>query len=129
MWWISFIAILTFFIYYERILFTEEEFLRKKFGESYLHWASKTPVFFPKFKNWRQPSLKFSARAVLGREYSSFFAIIASFTFLELMGDLVTESHVDLNVGWIVLFSTGLIAYIILRILKKRTEVLRTTER
>jgi len=128
-WWVSLMAVLTFFIYYERILFAEEEFLRNKFGELYLNWASKTPVFFPKVKNWQQPSLQFSVRAVLGREYSSFFAIIASFTFLEVAGDLVAESKLELDVSWIVFFSTGLIIYIVLRTLKKRTRILHIAER
>jgi protein-S-isoprenylcysteine O-methyltransferase Ste14 len=128
-WWLSLIAVLAFFIYYERILFAEEEFLRKKFGESYLNWARKTPVFFPKVKNWRSPSLPFSMRAVLGREYSSFFAIVASFTFLEAAGDLVAESKLELDVSWMIFFSTGLIIYIVLRILKKKTGFLHSAER
>ncbi len=128
-WWLSLIAILAFFIYYERILFTEEEFLRKKFGAAYLNWASKTPVFFPKVKKWQQPSLPFSVRAVLAREYSSFFAIIASFTFLELAGDLVSESHLELDVSWTIFFSTGLVIYIVLRILKKKTRILHAAQR
>lgn len=128
-WWVILIAVLAFFIYYERILFAEEEFLRNKFGELYLNWASKTPVFFPKVKNWHQPSPQFSVRAVLAREYSSFFAIIASFTFLEVAGDLVTQSNLELDVSWIVFFSTGLIIYTVLRTLKKRTRILHIAER
>ncbi|GAI74444.1 unnamed protein product [marine sediment metagenome] len=40
--------------YYERIIFAEEEFLRKTFGDSYLKWAEQTPTFLPKCKNWKK---------------------------------------------------------------------------
>ena len=38
---------LLFWIYYERIMFAEERFLERKFGEDYLNWASKLPAFLP----------------------------------------------------------------------------------
>jgi protein-S-isoprenylcysteine O-methyltransferase Ste14 len=128
-WWLILIAVLAFFIYYERILFAEEEFLRHKFGEFYLRWASRTPAFFPRIRSWQPPSQPFSARAVIGREYSSFFAIIATFTFLELAGEWAAESKLELDVSWIVFFLSGLIIYIVLRILKKKTRILHVVER
>jgi protein-S-isoprenylcysteine O-methyltransferase Ste14 len=69
-WPVSVIVILAFWIYYERIMFAEEEFLRKKFGEEYEKWANKTPAFFPRLKNWVPNVLPFSIRNVLKREYS-----------------------------------------------------------
>ncbi len=54
---IGFVVLFTliFWIYYERIIYAEEQFLRKKFGDKYLCWASKTPIFIPyKFKNYQK---------------------------------------------------------------------------
>lgn len=45
----SVIAILIYFLYYERIIFVEEEFLHEKFGQVFDEWAQKTPVIFPRF--------------------------------------------------------------------------------
>ncbi len=73
------VFILLFFIYYERIIFTEEAFLRKSFGQSYLDWAAKTPVFFPKFSLWTKNKLRFSLKNVLKREYSGFFSLFLVF--------------------------------------------------
>lgn len=123
-WWFILIAILAFFVYYERIIFAEEEFLRKQFGNLYLKYADKTPVFWPNFENWQQPSLPFSFRNVLRREHSGFFAIIASFTFLEIIGDLFVEGRLELNLGWIISFSVGLLIYLALVTLKKKTRLL-----
>jgi len=80
-WWFALIVWVGFWIYYERIVLAEEEFLRKKFGDTFLQWAEKTPVFFPNFKNWKKPNLPFSFKTVLRREFSTFFSIIASFSF------------------------------------------------
>ena len=58
LWWISLISILAFWLYYERIMFAEEAFLRRKFGKEYEEWANKTPAFLPRLKNWKRPQLQ-----------------------------------------------------------------------
>ena len=47
-WWLILICLLVFWIYYELIMFAEEEFLRGKFGQEYLGWAETTRAFFPR---------------------------------------------------------------------------------
>ena len=123
-WWINLITIFIFWLYYERIMFAEEEFLRKKFGEQYEQWAKKTPAFFPRFSSWIPPDLPFSLKNVFKREYSGFFAIIASFTFLEIIGDIFAEGRLEIDLMWTILFFLGLIVYVVLRFLKKKTKFL-----
>jgi protein-S-isoprenylcysteine O-methyltransferase Ste14 len=124
-WWFAAIGTLLFWIYYERIAFAEEEFLRRKFGAPYEDWAERTPAFLPQFKNWSRPDLTFSVRKVLKREYSGFFAVIASFTCLEIMKEIAFNTwHARLDRTWVVLFSVGLIVYLTLRTLKKKTSLL-----
>ena len=123
-WWFALIVSLGFWLYYERIIFVEEEFLRKKFGDLFLQWAQKTPAFFPKFKNWKKPNLPFSLKTVLRREYSTFFAIITSFTFLDIAEDLFAEGKLEVSLPWAILFIVSLIIYFTLLILKKKTKIL-----
>ena len=123
-WWFALIVWLGFWIYNERIIFAEEEFLRKKFGALFLEWAKETPAFFPKFKNWKKPNLPFSLKTILRKEYSTFFSIIASFTFLDIAADLLAEGKLEISLPWTILFITGLIIYLILLILKKKTKIL-----
>jgi protein-S-isoprenylcysteine O-methyltransferase Ste14 len=124
-WWFAAIGALLFWIYYERIAFAEEEFLRRKFGSSYLDWAEKTPAFWPQFRNWQRPNLTFSFRKVLKREYSGFFAVIASFTCLNIMKEIAFNAwHAHLDPMWVVLFGVGLMIYLTLRTLKKKTKIL-----
>jgi protein-S-isoprenylcysteine O-methyltransferase Ste14 len=119
LWWFSLIVILIFWLYYERIIFAEEEFLRSKFGRLYLEWAEKTPIFFPKFNLWRRPTLSFSLRTALKGEYSGFFALIATFTFFEIMGDYFVDGVWEFDTMWQIVFFSGLFIYIVLRIMKK----------
>jgi len=116
----SLAAILLFFLYYERIIFVEEEFLRKKFGRTFIEWADKTPMMFPRFGNWRKPSLPFSLRTALKKEYCGFFAIIASFTCLEVFGDFFYVGKWQISRSYCLLFGIGLTTYIVLRTLRKK---------
>jgi protein-S-isoprenylcysteine O-methyltransferase Ste14 len=38
-WWCTIIVILSFILFYERIIFAEEKFLREKFGKTF-KWAT-----------------------------------------------------------------------------------------
>ncbi|MEI3423359.1 MAG: hypothetical protein V8R91_21190 [Butyricimonas faecihominis] len=51
---IGFIAIfvLAYWLYYERIMYAEEQFLRNKFGVAYINWAEITPTILPNFKSF-----------------------------------------------------------------------------
>ncbi len=128
-WWLVLIGVFGFLFYYERIIFTEEEFLRKKFGKAFLDWAQRTPVFYPDFKRWQRPDLPFSFKTVLRREYSTFFGIIASFTFIDIAADLATERKLEIKPFWVVLFVGGLVVYLTLMAYKKKTKRLNVAGR
>ncbi|MCX6355685.1 MAG: isoprenylcysteine carboxylmethyltransferase family protein [Candidatus Aureabacteria bacterium] len=125
LWWLTVIVILLFFLYYERILFAEEEFLRRKFGKVFVEWAARTPAFIPRFRNWRPASVPFSWKKVLRREYSGLFGIIVSFMLLEILGDWSITGRLELDRMWIIIFSVGLMLYLLLRTLKKKTLLLK----
>jgi protein-S-isoprenylcysteine O-methyltransferase Ste14 len=124
-WWFAMIGALIFWMYYERIAFAEEEFLQRKFGAEYLEWAEKTPAFVPRFRDWKQPDLTFSIRKLLKREYHGFFAIIASFTSLDILKEIIVHTRrPQMHLGWVVLFGIGSLTYLTLNTLKKKTKIL-----
>jgi len=129
LWWLTLIYILVFWLYYERIIFAEEVYLRNKFGDEYLEWANVTPVIVPKLRNYRKPNLPFSLRNVLRREYNGFFAVIVVMFILEVAGDLIYENKFDPDLMWYILFCIGLIVWISLRTLKKYTTLLNVQGR
>ena len=128
-WWVTVLGLMIYWLYYERIMFAEEEFLRSKFGDIFLEWSEKTPAFLPGFRNWRSPELSFSFRNVLKREYPGFFGIIATFVLLEIVETRIVEGRFGLAPIWIVIFAVGLVVYITLRTLKKMTKALNVEGR
>ena len=63
--WFIISFILLFWVYYERIIFAEEQFLTNKFGSVYTDWADKTPCFIPRLKGYVAPKLPFSWKKVI----------------------------------------------------------------
>jgi len=128
-WWLSLVCILLFVLFYERIIFTEEEFLRKEYGEAWEDWAARAPMFLPRFKNYTRAALPFSIRNVLNKEYHVFFNIILAFAVIEILEGLVTERKFELDVAWIIAVAFGAAVWITLRVLKKKTNLLRVEGR
>ncbi len=81
--WFVIAVSLAFWLYYERIMFAEERFLEKKFGQKYLDWSLTAPAFLPSFKNYRKNKLAFSFKSVLRREYSGVLATVFGFAFVD----------------------------------------------
>ena len=128
-WQITALTSLIFLLYYERIAFAEEEFLRKRFCDEFVAWAEKTPSCIPRFRNWHKPNLPFSFKKVIGKEYAGFFAIISAYTLIEFLDDLLTDHTLLLDPEWRVIFIAGLAIYIVLRYLKRCTRFLNTPDR
>ena len=123
-WWLTVIFALGFWLYYERIMFAEEEFLRRKFGEAYLAWADVTPAFLPRLSGWKRPELPFSLRTVLRREYPGLFAICACFFAMEAYQRVVIQGQWRPNPLWTGIFLAGLVLFLTLRTLKRKTTLL-----
>jgi protein-S-isoprenylcysteine O-methyltransferase Ste14 len=127
--WFTTVIVLFFTIFYERIIFTEETFLRQKFGDAFMEWADATPVIIPRFRNWRPPTLSFSVKSAIKREYGTFFAIITTFTVLELLAGLFNYGTLRIEAVWVKLFLGSAVFYLAIRYLKKKTQVLATDNR
>jgi len=112
---------LLFWIYYERIMSAEEDFIEKKFGDSFQIWADKTPPFFPGFKNYSKSSIPFSLKTVMRREYSGFLATVLSFTYIDYLRCFFFHNNYEvLRLSAYFLFTAGIIA-LVLRTLKHNT--------
>lgn len=123
-WWLALIIVLIFWLYYEKIMYAEEAFLRKKFGERFTAWAEQTPLFIPQPSRWQAPALKFSWRSALKREYASYFAMISIFFSLHLLSRLWLQRTLALDFLWVIIFGVSLLFYLTVRFLKKKTNLL-----
>ncbi len=119
--WIAVVFCLAYWLYYERIMFAEEQFLRRKFSESYDLWSEKVRSFIPSFRNYTRSDLPFSLRNVLKREYHGFGTIFIVFALLDIIRNYTLEGRLSVHPMWALLFAFGFLTWLILRILKKYT--------
>ncbi len=123
--WFAIIFILVYWIYYERIMYAEEQFLRRKFGQAYLAWAEKTPAFIPDCTNKVQSKYPFSFKKILKKEKNGLFAIFLLLFVFHNIRHSFYHGGVQVEndwVAWTVLFTA--VIYFVLKLLKKHTRVL-----
>ena len=121
--WFIISFILLFWVYYERIIFAEEQFLTKKFGSVYTDWADKTPCFIPRLKGYVAPKLPFSWKKVIKKEKNGLLALLLVFWMMDVIGDLV--SGVTPRIGVLAIASMAmLVIYLILKYIKHKTTLL-----
>lgn len=121
-----FIVIMSFlfWVYYERIMFAEERFLERKFGDMYLNWANSLPAFIPSVLNFKKSEIPFSIVTILRREYSSVLASIIGFLFVEGFRNYFTTKVWIISVCSFQILIGVLIVVLILRTLKHYTNLL-----
>ncbi len=129
------IVSLLFWLYYERIMFAEERYLEKHFGDQFLEWAAQVPPFIPSFKKRKPSKIPFSLKTVLRREYPGLFAMALIYTLVdyitayrfgayELSGQF---PYIPIRISFYVLLIC-LVLMLVLRTLKHHTTVLNRVE-
>ncbi|MDH5557063.1 MAG: isoprenylcysteine carboxylmethyltransferase family protein [Alphaproteobacteria bacterium] len=83
-YWLMLTCSLVYFIYYERIMMAEEDFLAGKFGKAYEDWAAVTPAFLPRLGGWRPSSGVLSWRKIIRSETHGLTLIAVVFAVLRL---------------------------------------------
>lgn len=117
--WMIVLMTCLFTLFYERIIFTEEAFLKGRFGREFEDWARKTPPFLPRFASWRRPECAFRWRMAVKREYSGLFAICLTFFILKIAGDFRLDGNARFTGPWLILPLAGALVYVVIRTLTK----------
>lgn len=126
--WFNVAFIFLYWLYYERIMYAEEQFLRKKFGSVYTNWAAQTPAIFPKFRQFNAASLTFSWRKVFRNEKNGLVALFILFMIFDLLRLwLRDDSH--LNMFFIGGTLISGVLYLVLKYLKHKTVMLNENGR
>lgn len=123
-WWFVLLASVLYWFYYERIMYTEEAYLQEQFGDEFHRWAETTPAAIPSFKHYTPPTLPFSWRSVLAREYDGLLAIATAFLILEILEYLNQPAVEQLDLIWFIIFGSAFVLAAVLRYLRKHTAML-----
>lgn len=119
---------LVYWLYYERIMFTEERYLERQFGDEYLNWSLQVPAFIPKFAQYQKGEIPFSFKSVLRREYSGIFALALGFTIVDFLRALNLSNYTATSMEWwrpsLFVLIIFLVLMLVLRTLKHHTHIL-----
>ncbi|MCT3745480.1 DUF1295 domain-containing protein [Elizabethkingia anophelis] len=121
--WFVMAFILFYWIYYERIMFAEEQFLERKFGEVYTKWAASVPAFIPDFSKFRRPEVSFSIKKVLKKEKNGLFALFLIFGVFDFIGEWL-NNHAHFNILIIAGIVITMLMYVVLKFIKSKTSLL-----
>jgi len=123
-WWFVITVTLAFWLYYERIMFAEERFLERKFGDAYMNWANATPAFIPCLCKYKKNVVPFSFVSVLRREYSGVLATVMGFVFIDDLRRYFKTGGFELETTGHYVLLGAIILALILRSLKHYTKLL-----
>lgn len=121
---------LLYFIFYERIMLAEEDFLASKFGDTYIQWSQQAPTIVPSPSLWKSCELHFSWKKVLAKEKNGILAVFTLLAVFQLWVDFVQTGTFKIPHGW-TLLGLGLtsLLYLVLKVLKYNTQLLNEKNR
>jgi protein-S-isoprenylcysteine O-methyltransferase Ste14 len=122
--WFIVAFIMLFWLYYERIMYAEEEFLRQKYDQQYLQWAKQTPAFIPNIAKWQTPKHPFNLTKVIKQEKAGILNLFLVIFILKSIGTYFATGQWQLdNQFWLYGLIASIIYYIIIKILQKTTVI------
>ncbi len=121
--------LLVYWLYYERIIFAEEQFLRRKFGDVYDKWSETVGPVIPTFHNFKKPSIPFSFRNVVKREYHTFINIFLMFVILDLFRNYFLAQRIFFTPMWLWISVPAGLIWVAVRIISKQTKWLEVEGR
>ena len=115
-----------YWLYYERIMFAEEQFLRNKFGaQAYDEWSKNTPAILPKLSNYRPASLSFDWKDSIRREYLGFCAAYFVICIFSIFALSLQQSSFAYSQETATLLLVNTTLFLVIRLLAKRTACLQ----
>ncbi len=121
--WFMVVFVVVYWIYYERIMYAEEQFLRKQFGEKYLRWAAATPAIIPAFRNWVKPQGSVNWKGTMRNEINSVLSLFLVFLVLEAIEKAKEGRLSDIFSSWT--FYSTLISILLYAWIKLIPKVMR----
>ncbi len=122
--WFVVVVSLLYWIYYERIMIAEENFLETKFGQTFVDWSNRVPAFFPALQNFTKPTVSFSIISVLRREYSGWLATVVAFAYVDVLRNYFIWKELKIENAVLYALVASAVLTLVLRTLKHQTQLL-----
>ena len=112
--------ITSFALYYERIAFAEEGFLRRRFGNAFVDWANRTPAFFPRWHGWRTAEHPMDWPKVVRDESAAVAVIALAFPGFDAFVHASQREMASYEAFWCAILVLGAVVYATARVMKFR---------
>ena len=122
--WFIMAFTLAYWIYYERIMYAEEEFVGSKFGEAHKIWSSRTPAFIPNPSLWQSENSHLQWSKVIVQEKSTILNLFLVINML-VWGRLICQQQSPGNneFFWLAMLLCCLFAYAVIKVVQKRKHI------
>lgn len=121
--------ILVFWLFYERVMYAEEQFLTREHGTAYTNWASQVPAFIPALSGWKPSPMSFSLRNILKRESVGILNVFICFYLFSAMKTYAEGGAIDLSDRWLNILGVVAALTAVIYVLRKWTKVLLVSGR
>jgi protein-S-isoprenylcysteine O-methyltransferase Ste14 len=118
--WCTLVYVLSFWLYYERIIMAEEDFLKKKFGSAYENFARLTPAFIPNFSLWKKTALTYSLKFMIRKESHGFVVMMLIFAALGLACDYVASGSFAFAHVWFWISGVTTLVYVLINLVARK---------
>jgi protein-S-isoprenylcysteine O-methyltransferase Ste14 len=113
------LSCLLYWLFYDLIILTEEDFLLNKFKDQYVKYANEVNCLIPSFKNYKKPDKQFSPHMVLMREHDTLLTTVLAFIGMEIIMETMELGRLHLDLFWIIVLIITFIIFCILKYIKK----------
>ena len=124
-WELVIINTLLFIVAYTSIILTEEDFLHEKFGDTYNRYRDEVPCFFPRISLWKRNENRWNWKMFLRREPDSIMAVVFTSFLVEQFRIFTINGKITISWLWFLLAGVIAALWIIAKILKKLTRLLK----
>jgi protein-S-isoprenylcysteine O-methyltransferase Ste14 len=118
--WCTLVYILSFWLYYERIIMAEEDFLKKKFGKAYEDYTQLTPAFMPNLSLWKKTALTYSLKFMIRKECHGLFVMMMIFSVLGMACDYATSGSLAVANVWLWIAGGTTLVYVLINLVVKK---------
>jgi protein-S-isoprenylcysteine O-methyltransferase Ste14 len=106
---------------YYFIILAEEEYLKGKYGQEYESYRSQVRRIIPTFGNYKKNRNPFSLKKIIFKENDSIFNMLMMFLLVLLYKERIFKGRISHPLDYIIPAGVLIIAYIIVKIIKKRS--------